>query len=301
VYDAIIVGGGPAGLSAALVLGRARRRVLVCDAGEPRNAPADAAHGVFTRDGTPPAELLRIGREQLAPYDSVELLPAEVTDAAVRDGGFAITLGDGSTRTARKLVLATSVEDRLPDVEGMAALWARGVYHCPYCHGWEVRDQPLAVYADGEIAMHLAPLLRGWSRDLALLTDGPSELGGEERERLARLGIALREERIARLEADDHGLARVVFEEAEPLPRTALFVRTTQRPRSELAQRLGCTLVEDGMNAGLIEVDDTKQTSVPGVYAAGDVTTPLQQVIVAAASGATVGAMVNSVLAQEAT
>jgi thioredoxin reductase len=288
------------------MLGRARRRVLLLDAGEPRNAPAAAAHGVFTRDGTPPLELLRIAREQLRPYATVELRAGAAVAASAADGGFEVELTDGERARGRKLLLATGVRDELPEIPGFAELWGGSVFTCPYCHGWEVRDEPLAVYANGAVAMHLAPLLRNWSRDLVLLTDGPAELSGEERAKLGALGIPVREERVARLVgaapdaagADGRRLECVVFADGEELPRRGILMRPGQRPRTELAVGLGCALVEDGMMAGLIVVDATQQTTVPGVYAAGDLV-GMPQLNVAAASGSMAGAMVNAALVAE--
>lgn len=302
MYDVIVVGAGVSGLSAALVLGRARRRVLVLDGGSARNAPAEAAHGYFTRDGTPPLELLRIGREQLRPYATVELRQAEAT-AATRtpDGpdGFEVALTDGESVNARKLVLATGVVDQLPEIPGFRELWARGVYHCPYCHGWEVRDLPLAVYADGEIAMHMAPLIRNWSRAVVLLTGGPSTLSVEQRATLARLDIPLVEAPVSRLEQLAGERVRVLLDSGGTLDLGGVFVYSNPRPRNALALQLGCALIEDGWFGGLVKVDESHQTTVPGVYAVGDVATPMQQLVSAAAHGATAAAMLNHALVQE--
>jgi thioredoxin reductase len=288
MYDVVIVGGGAAGLSAALTLGRARRSVLVCSAGAPRNAPAHAAHGLFTRDGTPPAELLRIGREQLLPYPTVELrelAACEVTGAA---GSFAVALADGRTERARRVLFATGVIDELPDVPGMRELWGSGVFHCPYCHGWEVRDQPLAVYGRDAGALHLALLLPQWSADVVLLTDGPVPFDEEQRRQLARRGVGVRPEPLQRLKGRDGRLERIVFAAGEDLARSALFVRPPQRQRSALPARLGC-VVQDGF----VQVDEFGRTVVPGVYAAGDLTGPYQQLVAAAAAGARAAATIN--------
>jgi thioredoxin reductase len=299
-YDALIIGGGPAGLSAALILGRARRRVLVLDSGQPRNDPSPAAHSVFTRDGTPPRELLRLGREDLRPYDGVEIRDAEVTDVVrEEDGGFSAVLADGSRCRGRKLLLATGMREKLPEIEGIQELWGTGVLHCPYCHGWEVRDLPLALYARGEFALHFAAILRGWSHDLVLCSNGPADLGEEERQKLARYGIAVREEVIVRLEGhpegEDGSLERIVFADGSVLPRRALFVRLPQRQCSPFAERLGCTLTDRHQ----IEVDDNGRTSVPGVYAAGDLARPMQQVMVAAVDGTVAGMAINYGLLME--
>ena len=198
MFDVIIVGGGPAGLSAALVLGRCRRRVLVLDAGHPRNETSTAVHGFLSRDGTPPAELLDCARQQLLRYGNVTLCAAEVVDAEQTPDGFAVILPNGSRHTAPKLLLATGVADELPAISGIAEFYGRSVHPCPYCDGWEWRDQPLAIYGRGEKGSGLALMLTLWTEDLVLCTDGFAELSDDERARLAVHGIAVREERIAR-------------------------------------------------------------------------------------------------------
>jgi thioredoxin reductase len=300
-YDVLIAGGGPAGLSAALLLGRSRRAVLVCDGGEPRNAASPAAHSFLTRDGTPPLELRRIGREQLAEYPSVELADAEIREVDSADGRFEATLGDGRHVAARKVILATGVRDELPAIEGLTDLWGGDVFHCPYCHGWEVRDRPLVVLSNGappEIFWHMVTLIRNWSGDVVVLTDGGDDLGPEDRERLRAMDVGLREEPIARLEHEGGRLTQVVFADGSALPRGGVFVRPVLHPRNELALRLGCDLNDDAI-PGLIRVDPTWQTTVPGVYAVGDVATPMQQIAMAVSSGAMAGALANYALVMD--
>ncbi|HEX8362708.1 MAG TPA: NAD(P)/FAD-dependent oxidoreductase [Longimicrobium sp.] len=293
-FDAVVVGGGPAGLSAALTLGRGRWRVAVIDAGEPRNAPAAAAHNLFTRDGTPPLELLAIAREQLRPYDTVELRAGRAVDARDADGGFHVQLEDGSTLAARRVVLATGVVDILPDIPGFRQLWGKSVFHCPFCHGWEVRDQPLALLGRGSTAMELSRLLTRWSGDLVLLSDGPAELSGDERAELEALGVGLREERVLRLEPDGHGLA-AVLDGGGRLVRGALYARPPQRQSSDLAGRLGCALTD----LGLVQIDAMGATTVPGVFAGGDLVTRMQQVAIAASGGLVAAQGVHHSLAAE--
>ena len=288
MWDVVIVGGGAAGLSAALVLGRSRRRTLVVDEGMPRNAPSPAAHSVFTRDGTAPGELSRIAREQLAPYDTVEVRRGSVTATTRDDEGIAVLLADGTGMRARRVLLAIGVRDALPEIDGFAALWGRSVLHCPYCHGWEVRDEPLALYADGPVAMEMAPLLLQWSRDLLLCTGGSGALAESERETLIGAGVRLVDSPVLRLEGDDD-CVHVVFADGNVRERRALFVRPAQALASDLPQRLGCELTE----SGLIRVGADRQTSIPGVYAAGDASSPLQQIVVAAAAGAEAAMMIN--------
>lgn len=292
-YDVVIVGGGFAGLSAALILGRSRRRTLVLDAGEPRNASSSEVHGFFSRDGIPPKELLRIARDQLKPYPSVELHSGRAVGAREEDGNFEVDLDDGSSVRARKLLLATGVVDELPARPGFKELWGRGVYHCPYCHGWEVRDRLLAVLNSGEWAVEQAALIRNWSRDIILLTDGPAGLGEEGRRKLHVLGVPVREERISHLEGvpgeTGGGLRRIFFEDGSTLEREGLFYLLPQRQGSELARMLGCEIVAMGPVQASVKSDPTtRETTVPGAYVAGDAGSPMQSAsaMLAAASGA---------------
>jgi len=294
MYDVIIVGAGPAGLSAALMLGRCRRRVLVCDTGRPRNAASAAMHGFLTRDGIAPREFLRIAREQLRLYETVEIRDIEVTVAECRDSRFHVTLIDGSTLRSRKLLIATGVIDNLPDIPGFDQLYGRGVFHCPYCDGWEVRDQPLAIYGRGDRGLGLSLELTGWSRDLVLCTDGPSEIGPPDLARLERNGIAVRQDRILRLDGRDR-LERIVFATGEPLARHALFFTTGQEQQSELATALGCRMTEKGtVNTGKYET-----THLRGLFVAGDASRAVQWVVVAAAEGAEAAFAINTDLVKE--
>jgi len=286
--DALVIGGGAAGLSAALALGRSRRRVVLATDGPTRNAPAEAAHNVFTRDGTPPADLVRIGLDQLAPYD-VTVRPEWAVDAETTDDGVAVTFAGGERVEARGVILATGVRDVLPDRPGFAELWGTGIFHCPYCHGWEVAGRPLAIYARGDEALHFAQLIRGWTDDLVLFTDGPADLDDDARQRLDRNGIALREEPVERLVGTDGLLDAVVLQGGETVPRAGLFLRPGQELRSDLPHRLGCPITPEGR----VEIGMGGRTPVPGVYAAGDMAVAFQSVIQAAASGTMAGAMLN--------
>jgi thioredoxin reductase len=295
VFDVIIVGAGPAGLSAALVLGRCRRRVLICDAGHPRNAMSRGLHGFLTRDGIEPAEFLRIGREQLRQYETVELRETEVTDARRVAESFELTLADGERVASRKLLLATGVVDDLPEIEGLADFYGTGVFHCPYCDGWEMRDQPLAVYGRGENGAGLALELTLWSRNLVLCTDGPSQLSEVELERLAQHKIPVREDRIASLQGTGGVLERIVFTSGETIELRGMFFSTGQRQGSDLPKKLGCEFTDQGcVNTGEYEI-----TNVPGVYVAGDASRFVQFVIVAASEGAQAAVAINKELMQE--
>lgn len=287
-YDAVIIGGGPAGLSAALVLGRSRRRVLVCDTSRPRNISSRAMHAYLSRDGADPAEFLRIARDQLAPY-GVELLLREALDVAPTPSGFRVALGDGRSVSCRKVVLATGVVDRLPAIEGIADFFGRSVFHCPYCDGWEVRDRRLAAYGPARKAFGLARGLLTWSRDVVLCTGGVGGLTREDRATLAREGISIREEPIVRLEGKDGNLRRIMFASGVALEREALFFETGQYQRSALAEKLGCEF-----NAkGTVRTNRAGGTRVPGIFVAGDASEDVQLVIVAAAEGAKAGMAIN--------
>lgn len=301
-FDVIIVGGGPAGLSAALVLGRSRRRVLICDAGHPRNSSSHGLHLFLTRDGIEPAEFLNIAREQLRPFETVELRHTTVIDARPLAEGFEVVLGEddangekGERVSARKLLLATGVVDDLPEIEGLAALYGRSVFHCPYCDGWEMRDQPLAVYGRGENGAGLALELTLWSRDLVLCTDGPTGLSREEDGRLERHKIGVREDRIKRLEGSDGVLEQIIFENGEALAVRGMFFSTGQRQGSDLARKLGCKFTEQGC----VDTGNYEVTSVPGVYAAGDTSRLAQFVIIGASEGAQAAVAINKELMKE--
>ena len=286
-FDVIVVGGGSAGLSAALALGRATRRVLVASDGAPRNAPADAAHNVFTRDGTPPLELLRIGREQLEPY-GVTIRSDRVVDAR-RDGKrFAVIFASGSQVSARGLILAIGMLDILPEIPGFQELWGSGVFHCPYCHGWEVARKPLGLYGRGDEAIRLSRLLRGWAADLVLFTDGPAELAPEDRAKIEKNGIVIREERIERLVGSGH-LEAIVLAGGESVARAGLFIGPKLELRSDIAVRLGCQITPEGR----IGADAVGRTSVPGVYVAGDAGPNPHAVSVAASTGMLAGVFLN--------
>ena len=277
------------------MLGRSRRSVLVCDVGEPRNAKSSGLHGYLTRDGVAPADFLRIAREEVARYPSVEFHRGTIVDARRTSGGFIVDCQEGLTFSTRKLLLATGVVDELPQLEGLPELYGRSVHHCPYCDGWEWRDHPLVVYGRGEAGSALALGLTVWSDDVVLCSDGPSGLSDKEEEALARAGIEVREEPIVRLEGKDGRLERVVFASAAPLSRSALFFGLGQHQRSPLAEKLGAEFNEKGtVDTGVCE-----STNVPGLYVAGDASKEAQFVIVAAAEGTQAALAINKALLKD--
>ena len=295
MYDVVIVGAGPAGLSAALVLGRCLRTVLVCDNGHPRNGASHGIHGYLTRDGIHPREFLRIAREQLRPYETVEIRDVTVASAECVDDRFHTTLEDGTVVESRKLLIATGVRDKLPEVEGIRELYGRSVFHCPYCDGWEMRHQPLAVYGNSEKGYGLALELTAWSRDILLCSDGPAEIDDEKRQRLARNGITLREDRIVRLEGRDGVLERIVFESGAPADRRALFFTTGQYQHSPLAIQLGCEFTDKGT----VRTGTYESTHLHGLYVCGDASRAVQWVVVAASEGAEAAFAINTDLIKE--
>ena len=286
-FDLVIAGGGPAGLSAALNLGRSRKRVLLCDSGPRRNAAAEQVHGFVTQDGTPPADFRRIARRQLEPYRSVEARDAQVEEIRGERGAFQVRLPAGTVE-ARRILLCTGMIDELPDIDGYRELWGRSIFQCPYCHGWEVQDRKFGFLAPGPDLLDFALFLRNWTGDVVALTDGRYAVPPEARRRLEAGGVRVEERRIARLSASGGHLDRAEFADGEPLSLEVLFARPPQR-QVAIVESLGLAL--DG--GGYVQVDENRETSVPGIYAAGDLVTPVQSATLAAASGALAAARLN--------
>jgi thioredoxin reductase len=259
-FDCVVVGGGVAGLSAAMVLGRARRRTLVLDRGGQSNRASAHVGGLLGQDGTPPGELYELARAQVAAYEAVALRDAEAVDARAEGDGFAVVLGDGGGEVrTRALVLATGMDYEVPDVPGFAELWGGVVFHCPFCHGWEVRDRPVVVYGAGEVADRQAALLAAWTDDVTVVDPGD----------------------VAGLRVEDGALQALVRRDGSEVRCDAVLVHAPLRRRDALPERLGLALTD----AGLVAVDGQARTSVPGVYAAGDLAVAPQQVAIALGSG----------------
>jgi thioredoxin reductase len=300
MYDVIIVGGGPAGLNAALVLGRAQRQTLLCDAAEPRNRQVRATNGFLSRDGIAPAELRRIADEQLEPYPAVERRRVNVDRIDNRPDEFRASLSDGSTVAARRVILATGVIDELPAIGGLAERWGISALNCPYCDGWEVRGQPLAVLGADEKNVRLALVLTRFTTDVQLFTNG-GELAPEHAELLRRRGVAVLTEPVVRLEGPGTDLQQIVFADGKTLERRYVFCHAPTRQASSIPDDLGLELLDDGS----IQVDDLGQTSVPGVFAAGDIarrpTMPLPgaQIAIAAGEGVTAAISLDQLLSLE--
>ncbi len=296
-YDVVIIGGGPAGLSAALTLGRGRKRVLLCDSGPRRNAAAEQIHNFVTRDGTPPNEFRRVGRQQLTRYPNVEARDVRVESISGSRGAFRVSLTSEIVE-ARRILLCTGMIDETLPIPGFRELWGQSIFQCPYCHGWEVQDRRWGYLVLPASASHLLPFAlqaRGWSRDVVVFTGGAVEVPDETRARLDAAGIRLETAPIARLVAREHQLEAVELSNGASVPCEVLFTHPPQE-QVDLVRTLGLGLDDDGY----VRVDPMKrETSVPGIYASGDLTTRMQGAMFAAASGTQAAAMINVELMME--
>jgi thioredoxin reductase len=295
-YDTVIVGGSWAGLSAAMQLARARRRVLVVDAGLPRNRFAHASHGFLGQDGRTPAAILDTAREQVLAYPAAELRHDEATSAAGGDGRFEVALASGPTVQARRLILATGIVDELPDLPGLRERWGTSVLHCPYCHGYEVADGRLGVLAVGDMSVHQALLLPDWSADVTLFTNGAFEPTAAHRAALAARGVRLEPRPVVALEGERPALHGVRLHDGEIVRVDALFTASRTHMASPLAGQLGCAF-DDGPFGPVIRTDARKETTVPGVYAAGDAARVPHNATWASADGVMAGISAHQSLA----
>ncbi|WP_214402019.1 NAD(P)/FAD-dependent oxidoreductase [Pseudonocardia lacus] len=304
-YDVVVIGGGPAGLAGAVALARSRRSVLVVDDGTPRNAPADGVHNYLGREGTPPGELLAIGRAELASYGGA-LRQARVDAAeALPDGGFRVALDGGDQVDARRLLVTTGLTDELPDVPGLAQRWGRDVLHCPYCHGWEVRDRAIGVLACGPMAVHQTSLMRQLSEDVTVFLHQQPPLADDQAEELAARGVRVVEGEVAGLEVVDDRLTGVRLGSGEVVAVEALAVQPRFVARGGVAESLGLATTDllfgEHSIGSRVEADPTGATAVPGVYVAGNVTDPMAQVVASAAAGMRAGSVINADLVAEET
>ncbi len=287
-YDIIIIGGGAAGLSAALVLARARRSVVVIDAGAPRNAPAAHMHGYLSRDGLPPQQLLKLGRQEVVGYGG-EVLSGAVTDVYRTDQGFRVEVADAGPLTARRVLVTTGLRDEIPDVPGLRDRWGVDVLHCPYCHGYEVRDQPLAVLGGTPQAVEHALLIRQWSDDVVYFPH-TDPLDDADRERLRVRGVRIVDGPVAGIVVDEDRLTGLLMSTAESVARAAVFVRPRMIGNDQLVTRLGAALTATGS----VAVDSSGLTSIPGLWMAGNAVNPRAQVITAAGEGSAAAIGINN-------
>ncbi|GAA1752045.1 NAD(P)/FAD-dependent oxidoreductase [Agromyces humatus] len=296
-WDVIIIGGGSAGLSAALQLGRSRRSVLVLDSGAPRNRFAPHMHGVLGRDGWSPLDLLAAGRDEVERY-GVVIESADVATASLGDGGFEVVVDGGRRHTARRMLVATGVRDRLPDLPGLAEHWGTGAAVCPYCDGWEVRDRRIAVLASGAMSVHQAQLLRQLSPQVTYFRNG-TELPADAHAGLVARGIAVESRAVVRVLADEHGgLSGIRLADDVDVPIDSIFLHPTPVPNDGVLRALGAKTAE---HAGVdwVAVDGEGRTNVPGLWAAGNVVSPRTSVPIASAGGNAAGAMINADLVEE--
>lgn len=295
-YDCAIIGGGPAGLNAALVLGRARRRVALLDSNRPRNAVTHASHGFITRDGITPSEFRRIAYEEVLRYPFVEHFPTEVAALNRTESGFEVLDSSGLRLPARKVILATGVKEVFPEIEGFYPLYGKSLFNCPYCDGWELQDQPLVLVSESPSVFHTSKLLLNWSKDLVVCTNGKAPLTEEQIDRLHTLGIAVMEQPVAAFVGQDGQLDHVRFADGTQVPRAGGFVMPQFVQSTPIGEQLGCARTESGG----IKTDQRGRTSIPGLYAAGDASrfSP-SQVVFAAADGSRIAMSVNLDLTEE--
>ena len=293
-YDVVVIGGGAAGLSAGLVLARARRLVAVVDAGAPRNAPAAHMQGFLSRDGLPPQDLLALGRDEVTSYGGTLINGSVAAATRCADPGFEVRLDNGSVLIARRLLVATGLRDVLPDIPGVRERWGRDLLHCPYCHGYEVRDQPLGVLGGTIEAVQHAQLIRQWSSDVVLFPHTDT-VTAHQREQLAARGIAVVEGAVQRVVVEDDQLTGVELEQGRVVRRAAVFVRPRFVPSTDLLVSLGCDLDDDGW----VRADAVGRTTAPGVSVAGNVANPRAQVITAAGEGSSAAIALNADLVDD--
>lgn len=294
-FDVIIIGGSYAGLSAAMALGRSLRNVVVIDSGQPCNQPTPHSHNFLTQDGSTPAAISTLAREQVEQYKTVHFLDDFATEARKIDNGFEITTRFGQTVAGKKLVLATGIKDQVPALPGFAECWGISLVHCPYCHGYEFRGQPTAIMANGERAFHLAMLVSNLTGDVTLLPQGKGEITDEQRTRLVKHNIIIDETEITALEHENGQIKNVVFSSGTKKSFTAVYAALPFVQHSDIPASLGCVLTEQGH----IKTDEQQKTTEPGVFACGDNTSPMRSVANAVYSGNLTGAVVNRELAEE--
>lgn len=296
LLDVVIIGGGPAGLNAALVLGRARKNVAVIDEGRPRNAVTREAHGFLTRDGISPSEFRRIAMEEIGAYPSVSFVSDTAVSMAGTDGQFQIATAGGIIVASKKLLFAVGMKDRPLDIPGLAEVYGKSAFVCPYCDGWELRDEPLVVINKGAEVMHFAPLISGWTNRFTICTNGPDELTDAQREELRRNQVPMFDSPIRYIDSNDGIVRQVVLEDGTTIPCRGIFFKPDLVTGSDLPRAIGCHITE----AGTVVVDDFGKTNVPGVYSAGDAASRLHQAIAAASMGAFAAAAINNELNMEA-
>lgn len=294
-FDVLIIGGSYAGLSAAMALGRALRNVLIIDSGLPCNRQTPHSHNFITHDGEKPGIIIEKAKAQLSKYVTVKFVTALAINGKKIETGFAITTQTGEEFTAKKLIFATGVKDMLPGIQGFSACWGISVIHCPYCHGYEVKKEKTAILANGDVALHYVQLIRNWTKDLTVLTNGTSTLSSEQAGKISRHNIPVIEKEIASLEHKNGQLQQVLFKDGSAFAPKAIYARPAFEQHCKIPETLGCELTEQG----LLKTDMFQKTTVPGVFACGDSISPLRSVANAVATGNLAGAIVNNTMTEE--
>lgn len=290
VYDAIIIGGSYAGLSAAMALGRALKKVLVIDSGKPCNRQTPHSHNFITQDGETPAAIAAKAKEQVMKYDTVQFINARATDVKKQDNLFIISTEDGKAFSAQKVLFTTGIRDIMPDILGFAECWGISVLHCPYCHGYEVRGQKTAIIANGDIAYHVGMLITNWTKDLTLATNGASTLTKEQTDQLKKRNVSIIETSISELIHSHGQIQYIKFINGSNLPVSAVYSKPPFTQHCLIPERMGCAINEQGY----IQVDIKQKTTIDGIYAAGDNTNMMRAVAAAVAAGNMAGAAINA-------
>ncbi|WP_127529537.1 NAD(P)/FAD-dependent oxidoreductase [Paenibacillus kobensis] len=296
LLDVTIIGGGPGGLNAALVLGRARKKVTIIDEGRPRNAVTREVHGFLTRDKITPHEFRRIAKEEISNYPSVSFVADTVVAITGTDGQFQIETVQGQTFASKKVLFAVGMKDEPLDIPGLKDVYGKSAFVCPYCDGWELRDQPLVIIRRGAELLHFAALISGWTDRFTVCTNGPDELTDTERKELRRHQVPLFDSPIRNIDSSDGIVQQVVLADGTIVPCTGIFFKPELITGSDLPRMIGCSITE----WGAVVVDDFGKTNVPGVYSAGDAASRMHQAIAAASMGAFVAAAINNELSIEA-
>lgn len=294
-FDVIIIGGSYSGLAAGMALGRSLRRVLIIDSGEPCNRQTPHSHNFLTQDGNAPQAIAAIARRQVEAYDSVQFLNGQATKGLKGNGGFEITVASGNTFRAKKLIFATGIRDIMPEIPGFSECWGISVIHCPYCHGYEVRHKKTGILMNSEHSFEFAGMIRHWTSDLALYTNGPSALSPEQAGKLKAKNISIVEKEIERIEHQDGHLKQLMFKDGSAAALDALYGPRPFELHCRIPETLGCELSEEGY----VKVDGFQKTSVQGVFACGDATTRMRTIAGAVAAGAAAGMMLNKELIAE--
>jgi thioredoxin reductase len=294
-FDVIIIGGSYSGLSAGMALGRALRKVLIIDSGKPCNMQTPHSHNFLTQDGKTPKEIATLARQQVEKYDTVQFFNGKATKGVKTENGFEIETESGETFEAQKLIFATGIKDNLPDIDGFAACWGISVIHCPYCHGYEVRNEKTGIIGNGDYGFEFSTLISNWTNDLTLFTNGTSTLTTEQAEKLKRHYIKIVETGVERLEHSDGHLQNIIFKDGTKVAIKAAYTRSPFEQHCPIPEYLGCELTEDGY----IRINQLHKTTVGGVFACGDNVTRIRTVANAVAMGTTTGMMVNRELIEE--